>query len=367
MVHAKDRYPALKRIADCYPDMYALVFCRTRAETSEVADKLMKDGYNADALHGDLSQAHRDRVMDKFRNRSLQMLVATDVAARGVDVSDLTHVINYNLPDDAEIYTHRSGRTGRAGKKGIALSIIHMKEKYRIKRIEKIIRKKFKEVPVPTGKSICEAQLFSIVNRVKNVDVNHEQIAPYLPAVFETLEGMEREELIKHLVSVEFNRFLDYYKNTPDLTPGHISDNDKSNFERLSGSKIASFYFNVGRKDGLTPKKLLQVINDNCREKINVGRIKINDAFSLVEVSAKQKKILTEAMNDNILIGDRVLNIRPDTKPEQSSGSSNRKRRKSGGGRDSRERSYSDRRSRSARSSGKPSRKQRKKSQNASE
>jgi len=364
MVHAKDRYPALKRMADFYPDMYALVFCRTRAETGDVADKLMKDGYNADALHGDLSQAQRDRVMEKFRNRNLHMLVATDVAARGVDVSDLTHVINYNLPDDPEIYTHRTGRTGRAGKKGVALSIIHMKEKHRIKRIEKIIRKSFNEIAIPTGKSICESQLFSIVNKLKNVEINHEQIAPYISAVLETLDGMDREELIKRLVSVEFNRFLDYYKNTPDLTPGHFHEKDRNSFDRLSDNSVASFYFNVGTKDGLTPKKLLQIINDNCKGKINVGKIKINDSFSLVEINVKQKKILINGLNGTISVGDRILNIRPDSK-SQSFSDPGRKRRRNPGRSRSRQDSQSTRRNnKSQRPDSKPSRKQRKRTKN---
>ena len=353
MVHAKDRYLALKRIADCFPDMYGLVFCRTRAETQEIADKLMQDGYNADAIHGDLSQPQRDRVMDKFRKRQLQMLVATDVAARGVDVTALSHVINYNLPDDPEVYTHRSGRTGRAGKTGLSVSIIHMKELFKIKQIEKKLGKKFEKISVPSGKMICEAQLFSMVNTVKNITVDHEQIDPYLPAVSEILDGMSKEELIKHFVSVEFNRFLEYYKNAPDLNASG-NPRDSKGFDRLGNSNVASFHINMGKADGLTPKALLQLINDNCPGKINVGRIKITETFSLVEVDKDQESKFTKGLNNSIFIGDRQVQVRPDSKP--SGDSFSRKRRRSSRGRSD------DRRSSRKRSSSKPSRSQRSRS-----
>ena len=215
MVHARDRYSALKRVMDFVPDVYGIVFCRTRIETNEVATQLIADGYSAEALHGDLSQAQRDYVMEKFRTRGVQMLVATDVAARGLDVDDLTHIINYNLPDDLESYTHRSGRTGRAGKSGISISIINLKEQGKIRMVEKTLGKKFIRKPVPGGKEICEKQLMFIIDKLHDVTINEQQIEPFLPTVYEKLEHITKEDLIKHFVSLEFNRFLDYYGSTP--------------------------------------------------------------------------------------------------------------------------------------------------------
>ncbi|MBM3420900.1 MAG: DEAD/DEAH box helicase, partial [Bacteroidetes bacterium] len=217
MVTAKNRYNALKRVVDFFPDIYGIVFCRTRQETKEVAASLMSDGYNAEALHGDLSQAQRDYVMQKFREKNLSVLVATDVAARGLDVNDLTHIINYNLPDDNEVYTHRTGRTGRAGKEGAAISIINLKERGRIAQIERVIKKKIEQKPVPGGTEICERQLFNMVERMRNSEVNHHSINPYMEKVFGLLGDLSKEEIVKRFVSVEFNRFLDYYKNAPDL------------------------------------------------------------------------------------------------------------------------------------------------------
>jgi ATP-dependent RNA helicase DeaD len=211
VVNASDRYNSLKRIADFNPDIYGIVFCRTRQETKEVAEWLMRDGYNAEALHGDLSQAQRDFVMKKFRDKNLNLLVATDVAARGLDVNNLSHVINYNLPDDIEVYTHRSGRTGRAGKEGMAVSIIQIRERNRITQIEQVTRKKFDRQPVPGGVEICEKQLFSMVERMQNAEVSHQQIDPYMQKVYDMLLELPKEEVIKRFVSLEFNRFLDYY------------------------------------------------------------------------------------------------------------------------------------------------------------
>jgi ATP-dependent RNA helicase DeaD len=218
MIHEKDRYLALKRIVDSTPQIYGLIFCRTRVETQETAANLMKDGYSADALHGDLTQIQRDRVMAAFRDRTIRMLVATDVAARGIDVTDLTHVINYQLPDDLESYTHRSGRTGRAGKSGISVVLINMREKWKIKHIEQRLGKQFAFKPVPSGHAVCEAQLLQFMERAKAVKVNDPQIAPFMPAIFETLEGLTREQLIKHFASLELNRFLEYYRDTPDIS-----------------------------------------------------------------------------------------------------------------------------------------------------
>jgi ATP-dependent RNA helicase DeaD len=217
MAHAKNRYEVLKRIADMHPDIYGIVFCRTRQETKDVAEKFMNDGYNADALHGDLSQAQRDYVMNRFRKRQLQMLVATDVAARGLDVNDLTHVINYNLPDDLEVYIHRSGRTGRAGKSGTSITIIHTRETGKIRELEKITKKKFQRVMIPGGKEICKKQLFNLVSNMEKVETADKEIDQFLPEIYKKLEWLSKEELIKKFVSVEFNRFLDYYKNAPDL------------------------------------------------------------------------------------------------------------------------------------------------------
>jgi ATP-dependent RNA helicase DeaD len=217
VVHARDRYIALKRIADYYPDVYAIIFCRTKVETQEIADSLIKDGYNADALHGDLSQPQRDSVMARFRSRNLQMLVATDVAARGIDVVDLTHIINYNLPDDLENYIHRSGRTGRAGKYGISIAIVNLKEIFRIKQLEKQIGRKFERIKVPAGTEICEKQLYHLVDKVKNTEIQHQEIGAFLPAIYEKLKEMSKEEIIQRFVSAEFNRFLTYYREAVDI------------------------------------------------------------------------------------------------------------------------------------------------------
>jgi len=217
MVHAKDKYLALKRIVDYYPNIYGIIFCRTRNETQEIADKLMQDGYDADSLHGDLSQAQRDYVMNKYRNHNLQLLVATDVAARGLDVDDVTHIINFGLPDDLEIYTHRSGRTGRAGKTGTSISIIHSKEKGKIAQIEKLINKQFEKREIPKGDVICEKQLFNFVDKIEKVKVNEAEIERLLPSIFRKLEWLEKEDIIKRIVSLEFNRLIDYYQQAEEI------------------------------------------------------------------------------------------------------------------------------------------------------
>jgi len=227
-VHARDKYPALKRIVDFYPAVYGIVFCRTRKETQEIADKLIHDGYNAESLHGDLSQIQRDTVMNKFRIGHIRLLVATDVAARGLDVDNLTHIINYNLPEDIDSYTHRSGRTGRAGRAGTSIILLNLKEKYLIKKIEAKIKKTFITKPVPTGRQICEKQLFSMVDKMEKVEINNEEIDTYLPQIYRKLEWMDKEEVIKRFVALEFNRFLDYYKNAADLNvPEESSRGDR--------------------------------------------------------------------------------------------------------------------------------------------
>ena len=303
MVQAKDRYNCLKRVVDINPDIYAIIFCRTRQETKDVAEKLMQDGYNADALHGDLSQAQRDTVMQRFRNKTLQILVATDVAARGLDVNNLTHVINYNLPDDVENYTHRSGRTGRAGKKGISISIIHSKEKGKIKTIERTINRTFVQQTVPSGLEVCKSQLFSLINRIQNAgeNIDKEQIQPYLPMIMEQLKDLSREDLIVNFVSQEFNRFLEYYKNAPDL---NIPEKDKKSRGdrdrsgrggRRSSGDLMRLKINMGSRDGFTPKRVLGLINDTTdSHDIDVHDIEITSRYSFFDVD---KSVVPSMMN----------------------------------------------------------------------
>jgi len=287
MVHARDRYLALKRIADYYPEIYGIIFCRTRRETQEVAEKLIQDGYNADSLHGDLSQPQRDKVMSKFRTGHLRLLVATDVAARGLDVVKLTHIINYNLPDELEVYTHRSGRTGRAGRSGTSIVIANLKEKHKLKLIEKQINKKFDNKPVPLGKDICEKQLLHLVDKMEKVEVDNEKIDAFLPVIMHKLEWLDREELIKKFVSVEFNRFLDYYKNTSDLNvpegPGERSKQKRSDGKR-DANLFTRFFINLGKTDDLKPVNVIGMINDytNIRD-IEIGEIEILKNFSFFE------------------------------------------------------------------------------------
>lgn len=313
LCQAKQRYLVLKRIVDMHPDIYAIIFCRTRQETKEVAEKLMHDGYNADALHGDLSQAQRDTVMQKFRIHNLQMLVATDVAARGLDVSDLTHVINYNLPDDVEVYTHRSGRTGRANKKGVSVSIIHSKEKYKIKTIERMLKRDFERQLIPSGLDVCKKQLFNMINKMQHVEVN-EQIDAYLPQIMKQLEYLSKEDIIKRFVSEEFNRFLDYYKDAPDLNVEEKPADRKSRKrpqdneagkpagkkeprakKKKTGEKIR-MKINLGERQGITPKRLLGMINDVVGDRdIMVGDIEITNKFTFFDIFADQFAKLAHA------------------------------------------------------------------------
>lgn len=300
MVQAKDRYNCLKRVVDINPDIYAIVFCRTRQETKEVAEKLMQDGYNADALHGDLSQAQRDTVMQRFRIKNLQILVATDVAARGLDVNNLTHVINYNLPDDVENYTHRSGRTGRAGKKGISVSIIHSKEKGKIKTIERTINRTFVQQPVPSGLEVCQSQLFSLIGKIQNASesVDKEQIQPYLPMIMEQLKDISREDLIVNFVSQEFNRFLEYYKNAPDLNipeKEKRSKGERSGRGRKGSEDLQRLKINMGSRDGFTPKRVLGLINETTdSHDIDVHDIEITSRYSFFDV---EKRVVPSMMS----------------------------------------------------------------------
>ena len=307
MVHARDRYLALKRIADINPDIFGIVFCRTRHETKEVAEKLIGDGYNADALHGDLSQAQRDQVMHRFRSRHLQILVATDVAARGIDVNDLSHVINYNLPDDIEAYTHRSGRTGRAGKTGTSVAIIHTKENSKIREIERISGIKFKREMIPSGDEICTRQLFHLVDRVEKVDINHEQIEGFVPQIIEKLSDFDREELIKRFVSVEFNRFIAYYEGAKDLNVYKKDlDKDKSSGRRGNG-KYSRLYINVGKAHGMTAQRLMGIVNENTdRNKVSFGKIEILRNFSFFEVDESGYKPVISALKGVNFEGEKL-------------------------------------------------------------
>lgn len=306
MVQAKNRYAALKRVVDINPDIYGIIFCRTRQETKDVAENLMKDGYNADALHGDLSQVQRDTVMQKFRIKNLQLLVATDVAARGLDVNNLTHVINYNLPDDVESYTHRSGRTGRANKTGTSISIVHSKEGRKIREIEKIINKKFEPAQVPTGLEVCQSQLFSMIGKLRNANVNEEQIDQYLPMIMEQLDGMSREQLVKNFVSLEFNRFLDYYKDAEDL---NIPDKPrKDRKDRKSKAECTRLKLNVGERDGYSPKRVLGLINDTTNDKnINIHDLEITSRYSFFDVENEDVPRLFNAFEDVYADGSIVL------------------------------------------------------------
>jgi len=294
MVHARDRYKALKRIVDIHPKIYGLVFCRTRAETKDVADRLMGEGYNVDALHGDLSQAQRDFVMNRFRQKHLQLLIATDVAARGLDVTNLSHVINYNLPDELEVYIHRSGRTGRAGKTGISISIIHTRESGKITQLEKISKKKFSRKQVPMGRDICKKQLYNLIDKVEKVEVNEEQIEEFLPTVLKKLSWLDRDELIKHFVSVEFNSFLDYYKDAPDLNVSSKESRDpgvKSGKGRKGRVKFSKFFINLGTKHNLNPSHLIGLINERTGIRdIEIGKIETMKRFTFFELDSRFEK-----------------------------------------------------------------------------
>ncbi|UOE50133.1 DEAD/DEAH box helicase [Mucilaginibacter sp. SMC90] len=289
IVRARDKYAAFKRIVDFNPDIFGIVFCRTKIETQEIAESLIKDGYNADSLHGDLSQQQRDKVMKRYRERSLQLLIATDVAARGIDVNDVTHVINYSLPDEIENYTHRSGRTARAGKTGVSISIVNAKELGKIRQIERVIGKKFVKAEIPTGFDVCEKQLFSIVHKVHNVTVNEEQIDQYLPRIYEEFKDFTKEDFIKRFASIEFNRFLDYYKNAPDLNAsveegrnrfedrGERGNGVRGNFTRL--------FINLGSVDEFNRGDLLGYICNTTKiSGRTVGKIDVKGVYSFFEV-----------------------------------------------------------------------------------
>ncbi len=360
-VNARDKYKALRRICDVNPDIYGIVFCRTRRETADIADKLMQDGYNADAIHGELSQAQRDHVMKRFRDRKIEILVATDVAARGIDINELTHVINYNLPDDNEVYVHRSGRTGRAGNKGISIIIAHSREGRKLKAIERMIKRDLTLMKVPNGEEICQIQLMKLVDKVVATEVNH-QIDNYLPSIQEKLEHLDKDELIKHFVSTEFNRFLSFYKNAADLNISASNKRDRNNRrdkgdrnnrgrnkrgERTGHAEAGHtrFFINLGKEKDLQAHNLIGLINEYTRNRnIPIGKIDIMRKFSFFEVPTDFETDVLSGLSDSTWNGNRVnveVSQAPGTKSSRGgrsggrsrSGGGGRKRSNSSGGR----------------------------------
>ncbi|MFP4605673.1 MAG: DEAD/DEAH box helicase, partial [Bacteroidales bacterium] len=310
LIQSRNRFQALKRIVDINPQIYSIVFCRTRRETKEVADKLMQEGYNADALHGDLSQAQRDTIMRKFRLNHLNILIATDVAARGLDVENLTHIINYNLPDDPEVYIHRTGRTGRAGRKGIAVTFYHSREKGKMNDIERKLGKPIERKMIPSGKEICEKQLFNRINSIEeHTDFENSQIGPYLPEIYKKLSWMSKEDLIKRFVSMEFNRLLDSYKDAPDI---NISEKEASN-KRGTGSKergqksFTRFFLNIGSDQKVSKNDLIGLVNRLIKKtKIEIGKIEVLNAFSFIEIDSAQEKLFQDAFQGKSFNGKKI-------------------------------------------------------------
>ena len=296
LVNAKDKYLALKRIVDYYPRIFAIIFCRTKVETQEIADKLIKDGYNAESLHGDLSQQQRDLTMQKFRNHLTQLLVATDVAARGLDVDDLTHVINFGLPDDIENYTHRSGRTGRAGKKGTSISIVHSREKFKIRNIEKEIGKEFVKADIPSAEEICKKQLYKVMDQIVKTDVDDEEITPFMQDISRYFEYIDKEELIKKIVSLEFGKFLAYYAEAPEIeavAPDKKEKKPQSDKQKLQNQAQKGYkrlFINLGKRDGFYPGELMQTLNRFVGGRQEVGHIDLLDTISYFEVPEKDAK-----------------------------------------------------------------------------
>lgn len=337
-VSSRHKYDALKRIADYNPNIYGIVFCRTRRQTKEITKKFINDGYNADAIHGDLSQGQRDEVMSRFRDKSLQMLIATDVAARGLDVEDLTHIINYSLPDDPEIYTHRSGRTGRAGKSGISIAISNSRESRKIKSIENKSQIKFLKKEVPTGKDICSIQLFKLIEKIEKVKVDDKQIEPYLDDIYKKLEWLSREDLIKHFVSAEFNRFLEYYKNSNNINNKGVKSRSDSKFKngRSNRNSFVNYSINIGRKKGVTPIELISLINRVMKSnQIEIGKIDIRGDHTIFEMdkslstdlSKGIKKINFRGNDLSIEETDDKIEVRPSKQKRNRSRSSKNKRR----------------------------------------
>lgn len=322
VVNAKDKYLALKRIVDFYPHIYAIIFCRTKIETQEVADKLIRDGYNAESLHGDLSQQQRDLTMQKFRQHTVQLLVATDVAARGLDVDDLTHVINYGLPDDVENYTHRSGRTGRAGKKGTSICIIHTREQYKVRNIEKIIGKEFVEGTLPSPEEICKKQLYKVMDDIMKTDVDEELIAPYMPDIMRQFDYIDKEDIMQKVVSITFGRFLNYYKNAPEIIKPTSKRSEKGDRKtqrdgragtsRQRGPRKAEegyrrLFINLGKQDGFYPGEIMQYVNHHMHgPKQTIGHIDLLPKFSYIEVPADDAEKVMRALNGTTYKGREV-------------------------------------------------------------
>ena len=318
-VRASEKYRTLKRIVDYYPHIYGIIFCRTKAETQEVSDKLIHDGYNVDALHGDLSQAQRDNVMRRFRLHNIQLLVATDVAARGIDVDDLTHVINYTLPDENEVYTHRSGRTGRAGKTGISISIINLKEKGRIRNIEKTLRQNFEVGRIPTGKEICSKQIFNLIDRLENTEANDPDLDDILPEVYSKLGWLDKEEIIRRLVSMEFHRFLAYYQDDEDFEAEPENKNSKGRVIVSKTDGYTKLFINIGRMDGMGPKELLGLMNGCMRKEVEVGKIDIFTRYSLFDVKNESAEEVMGQLSTLKLRG-RPVRLNPATEEQISRG-----------------------------------------------
>jgi ATP-dependent RNA helicase DeaD len=358
MIREKDRYSAVKRLIDFHPDIYGLIFCRTRQETASVAEKLAKDGYNAEPLHGDLSQAQRDRVMERFRSKDLQILVATDVAARGIDIDNITHVINYNLPDDIENYTHRSGRTARAGKKGQSLVLINTRENYKIRAIEKQMRTTFAVGMIPNAEEICEMQLGKLINKIVTTSVKEKDIEGFMPSILSEFEHLSKEEVIKKFISAEFNRFIEYYERAGDLNVSHGKGDDrdgdkpkrKDRKEEFEAGKTR-FFVSIGRRDGLNPGGLLRHVCDQTGLKSNnVGRIDIMTSFSFFEADDEYADMIINKVNGTNYEGNEV-NIEI-TKKERSSGRSRGDRRSGGSDRSRKDRGSSSDKPRGERSGG---------------
>ena len=379
LVHAKDKYAALKRIVDYYPNIYGIIFCRTKAETQEIAKNLMDEGYNADALHGDLSQEQRDLVMRKFRTRHLQLLVATDVAARGLDVDDLTHVINYGLPDDVEVYTHRSGRTGRAGKKGTSIAIVHIKERRKLKDIEHIIGKEFAKGQIPTTERIIEKQLFGLADRLEKVEVKEEEIEKYLDPVAKKLGWLTGEDLLKRIVSLEFNRLLEFYKDSAELDiPEERPKREKADRSQARNASYAREYkgsetqaepgftrlfVNLGKRDGIFPKQLIGLMNSLVHHRIEMGRIDLLTNFSYFEVPEKDARFVIKDMTGADWNGRQVIVEKADSaKPHEGKSRAAKpegevpfaKFRKDAKGKDAKGRERKERENRSSKPKGKP-------------
>ena len=339
MVNAKDKYLALKRIVDYYPRIFAIIFCRTKIETQEIADKLIKDGYNAESLHGDLSQPQRDLTMQKFRQHLTQLLVATDVAARGLDVDDLTHVINFGLPDDIENYTHRSGRTGRAGKKGTSISIVHSREKFKIRNIEKEIGKQFVEAQIPSAEEICKKQLYKVMDQIVKTDVDDEDIAPFMQDINRYFEYIDKDELIKKIVSLEFGKFLAYYAEAPELEPvkpekagksGKFAQTDKQKLQNKAQKGYKRLFINLGKRDGFYPGELMQTLNRFVGGRQEVGHIDLLDTISYFEVPEKDAKKVMIQLTGIRHKGRTVRCNDADEKPdsiEKSKGTSKRQKK----------------------------------------